>query len=132
MSWRGAATTSWPGVALIGAVLVVLVALVPLVLAVDDRADRQRAMYQDRYEMALLQYKQADVHGEPEALVLGPEESVELAGSSYTTAPGVSVVVETSEDGYCVQASNSHGDVAEWRCWADDEDPEKSPGAARP
>ena len=71
------------------------------------------------------------VPSEPAVLTLGPEESVELAGSSYTTSPGVSIVVETAEDGYCVKASNSHGDVTEWRCWANDEDPTKSPGAAR-
>ncbi len=131
MSSRGAATISRQGVALFGAVLVVLAALVPLVLAIDDRADRQRPMYQDRLEMALLQFEEADVRGEAVALTLAPGESVELAGSSFTASPGVTVAVETSEDGYCVQASNSHGDATEWRCWADDEDPDESPGVAR-
>jgi len=115
-----------PGPVALGllAVAALFAVLTPVVLEVDSRVDRTRAMYDDRSRMEWLQYQSVLSAGRAEPLELAPGESVELAGESFTSSAGVAVEVRAdAPDRPCVRASNEHGDVTAWSCLDLDEPP---------
>ena len=105
-----------------GVVLVLIAALFPLAQRLDAEMDGLRPVYSDVLEMAVLQYRAVRAGGEPEALTVGPGETVEVGGSSFTTAEGVSVDVRRDGVGYCVRGRNDDHQTR-WQCYDGTEDP---------
>jgi hypothetical protein len=102
-----------------GATLLLVVLCIPLALQLDDRIDRDRPLYLDRDAMAGLQLREVLANGEAAPLELGPEESVDIAGTTFRTAPGVtlSVTADTVDAAsFCVFGSNEYGTVTEPLC----------------
>lgn len=95
---------------------VLLLALLPLARALDWRTDRHRPMYDDIERMHTLQKALIKQTGAPVALTLQPGERTTQAGTSFRTSPGVLLVVETDDQGYCVRAEDQYGEVSDWQC----------------
>lgn len=85
-------------------------------MTLDERTDRSRPMYADIERMALLQYTAHQDSGALVAVTVEPDQTVDVAGSEFTTSEGVSLEVEVTEDGYCIRADNAHGDSTRWQC----------------
>lgn len=100
----------------LGIVVLVLLAALPLVLRFDAGHDRMRPMYVDVETMAELQTRHIEANGTGVPADLGPGESILVGGQTFTTSPGTTLQVTTSEGGYCVQASNEYGDSTQPRC----------------
>lgn len=99
-----------------GIVFLVIAALYPLAQRLDADADSLKPLYHDVQEMAVLQFREVRAEGEPLPMIVGPEETVEVGGVSFTTAEGVSVEVRPDGIGYCVRGRNDGGHVTMWQC----------------
>lgn len=118
--------------ALFAGIALFFAASVPLVVALDTRVDRTRPMHDDRREMLWLQYQAVLTTGQSVPVELSSDESVEIAGETFTPSAGVSIDVRADEAARaCVRASNEHGDVTEWTC-LDPDDPPADPDPAEP
>ncbi len=106
-----------------GVVFLVIAALYPLAQRLDADADSLKPLYLDVQEMAVLQFREVRDEGEPRSMVVGPEETVQVGGVSFTTAPGVSVEVRLDGVGYCVRGRNDEGHVTMWQCYDGTVDP---------
>ncbi len=96
----------------------------PVAIALDSRIDRTRPMNDDRGEMLWLQYRSVLTTGQSVPGEVTAEESVEIAGETFTPSPGVRVEVRADEATRpCVRASNEHDDVTEWACLDPDAPP---------
>lgn len=113
-SARPQGLTTW---AVLAGIALLFAAATPLVLALDSRIDRTRPMHHDRVEMLWLQHLAVQTTGGSVPVELSDDESVELAGETFTPSAGVSVEVRADEPTRpCVRTSNEHGDVTEWVC----------------
>ncbi len=109
-------------------VFLALCACIPLTQAIDHSIDRKRAMYDDLAVMQWLQYQEVVNTGSAIPLRLSNDRSMSVAGTEFTPAAGVTVVVRSSEpDTYCVRATNDDGDATRWAC-LDKENPPANPG----
>ncbi|MDP3893895.1 hypothetical protein [Nocardioides sp.] len=108
-------------------VLVVLAVCLPLVRVLDERTDRLRPMYVDRDTMTSLQYRHFEKHREALPLEVRSGESITVAGERFSPSAGVVVRVRATDEGYCVQSSNSVGDTTSWRCESGETDPDPEP-----
>jgi hypothetical protein len=105
-----------------GATLLLVVLCIPIALQLDARIDRDRPLYLDRDAMAGLQLREVQANGEVAPLELGAQESVDIAGTTFRTAPGVTlrVTVDTVDaTSFCVSGTNEHGTVTEPLCGDD-------------
>jgi len=100
----------------LGIVVLLLLAALPLVLRFDAANDRQRSMFLDVERLAELQTDHLKANGTAVPADLGPGESILVGGQTFTTSPGTTLQVTASEGGYCIQASNEHGDSTRPRC----------------
>lgn len=104
-----------------------VVAFLPFAMLLDSAMDRRRPMYAHVHTMDVLQYQQMQQTGHGLPVVLHGDETATVGGSRFSPSPGVAIRVRLSDDGYCVQGRNAHGDVTEWRCGDGQRNPEKSP-----
>lgn len=106
-----------------GLVFLVIAALYPLAQQLDAEADSLKPLYEDVQEMAVLQFRELRTEGEPLAITVGPEETVQVGGVGFTTAEGVTVEVRLDGAGYCVRGRNDDGHVSMWQCYDGTVDP---------
>ena len=110
-------------IVVVGIALLVLAALLPLTMAIDDKADRKRPLFNDVQEMADLQYLHFQRTGAAKAVSLTDGETVRLGDTDFTPAPGISISVTVTTDGYCIRAHNDLGDQVPERCEDGDTNP---------
>ncbi len=103
-------------VAIIAFFALLILALMPLARAIDDKGERMRPMYADLERMHEFQAELEDRTGAPVALTVEPGATATEEGLSFTTSAGVRLVVETTTDGYCVRGENQYGDRSKWQC----------------
>jgi hypothetical protein len=106
-----------------GIVFLLIAALYPLARELDAEADALKPLYHDVQEMAVLQFREVRSEGAPLPITVGPEETVQVGGSDFTTAEGVSVEVRLDGVGYCVRGRNDDGHVTMWQCYDGTVDP---------
>jgi len=99
-------------------------ALLPLANFLDEGMDRKRPMYNDIRTMDDLQYHQMKQTGEPLALTLRVGETVHVGGHHFSPSTGTTLTVSVSDKGYCIKATNQHGDSSQWHCSDGKTDPE--------
>lgn len=110
-------------IAVVGLALLILAALLPLTLAIDEKTDRQRPLFDDVQEMAELQYAQFQRSGAAEPVSLQGGESATIGKTEFTASPGITLAVTATDDGYCIRAHNDLGDRAPERCEDGDVNP---------
>jgi hypothetical protein len=116
------------------AVVVAILAMLPLAHSLDDGLDDARPLFENRSEMASLQYQLVLGLGTVSETTVAPGESVvvfptEDGEGTFTAAPDSEVSVKPVEDGFCVRAVSVASDaVAPWRCWDNGVDPLMEPG----
>lgn len=108
---------------LIAGVILALVAVYPLARLADRRFAREGPMYHDIRIVQQLEYRHHRQTGEGLAFTADDGTVVAIAGRDYTPSDGVTVEVTVDDGGYCIEAANQHGDVAERVCRPYDEDP---------
>jgi inner membrane protein involved in colicin E2 resistance len=99
-----------------GLIALLLVALYPVAAMVDERSDRQRDLYNDVASMIDLQKKAVVAKGQAVPVTVAPDSTVKVGGTKFTSSPGVEIVVELRDDGFCVRGNNTVGDVTRWQC----------------
>lgn len=107
----------------LGAVLLLTLALIPAAQRLDADVDGQRPLYDDVLAMAVLQYREVRDSGQPLPLTVGSEESVQVGGDTFTPADGITVEVRDDDPGYCVRAADEDGHETDWQCYDGREDP---------
>ena len=121
--------TSEPGykrwVILVAVAIGLFAALLPLFLTLDETMDRKRPMYAAVHTMDVLQYRHMQQTGQALAVDLQDGEGATVGGREFAPPRGVSIRVRLTENGYCIQGSNQHGDVTKWRCGDGETNPER-------
>jgi len=109
------------GLLLLG-VLAVL-ALFPLMRALDAAEDRPKAMYQDVFRMEQAQMRQLVDGRRVVEVRLEDGVTTDVAGTAISTSEGVGLQVSRNDEGFCVRGWNEHGDDTGPRCYTlDDKD----------
>lgn len=114
-----------PAAALVvAAVLALLAALYAGAAALDERTDRQRPMYDDVLAVAQQEWEHARLTGAPLAFSLREGGTQVLGGTQVRLSPGTtSIDVLVDGAGYCVSASNVHGDATGPLCFDGEDRP---------
>ncbi|HEX4976260.1 MAG TPA: hypothetical protein VFV40_00200 [Nocardioides sp.] len=107
----------------LGAVLLLIAVLLPLAQRLDAGVDVRRPLYEDVMEVAAMEYLAVKSDGHPTAVTVGPHETVEIGGESFTPTEGVTVEVRRDGIGYCVRAGDEDGRQTGWQCYDGLEDP---------
>ncbi|GAA1477348.1 hypothetical protein GCM10009623_17940 [Nocardioides aestuarii] len=108
------------------AIVVPLLALLPVARHADEVLDRQRPMYDDLVHVEWLEYQALrDTGSAVEIDVEG--EAVAIGDAEFQPSDGVRIVVEVpAPEQFCVQVSNSFGDSSARSCF-DPADPPRDP-----
>jgi hypothetical protein len=92
------------------------VAMLPVLMFLDEQMDRKRPMYDDVHAVHVLEYEQMKQTGRGTAVMLRDDERATIGGRSFSPSRGTTIEVRLTDDGYCIQGRNRHGDVTQWRC----------------
>jgi len=102
-----------------------VVALLPVGMFLDEQMDRKRPMYDDVHAVHVLEYEQTKQTGHGVAVVLHDDERATIGGRSFSPSRGTTIEVRLTDDGYCIQGRNRHGDVTQWRCGDGEHNPDQ-------
>ncbi len=100
------------------AVLVLLLAAVPLALLLDRSIDRNRPMYSDLSRMTIMQDRSLLDTGKVVPVQLSSGESATIGATEFVASDGVSIVVRghDGDTAYCITVRNEHGAESDRHC----------------